>query len=134
MKKSVQQKVLSLRSAAHIGLTSILVALLLSSFGIADPFTRSLDRWKVPLTESESAWLGELKCLENFLKEIPDGSQVRVVSNAGPYWDQRFYGYAYPRISVVNVNVGTTVFLESELTPNTTQQCGSVFLGIDEIG
>ena len=59
---------------------------------------------------------------------------MKLISNAGVYWEQRFHEIAFPRITIVSESVSATVFLESVLTPNTTQQCGSVFLGIDVVG
>ena len=130
MKKRTKQAYLVAQTSTYTVLICLLVSLVLSGFGLVNPFNKVKDRWTVPVTESESSALAELKCVERFLKEIPEGSQVRLSSNAGPYWEQRFHEIAFPRISVINTVTVKTVFLESQSTPNTSQQCGSVFLGV----
>ena len=134
MKKSSQQISLVTQTFTHTLLVCLLASLVLYAFGLANPISRVIERWKVPVTESELSALNELDCLEKFLEIIPENSKVNLSSNAGPYWDQRFLEISFPRISVVNEESNYLVYLESVPTPETQSQCGSLFVGIKSDG
>jgi hypothetical protein len=124
----------SVNSAVYTLLVTFLSALLLASLGNSNPLSKSVDRWKVPVSESELSALNELDCLEKSLAVIPENSKVNLSSNAGPYWDQRFLEISFPRISVVNETSNFRVYLESVPTPEAQSQCGSLFVGIKSDG
>lgn len=124
----------SVNSAVYTLLVTFLAILMLASLGNSNPLSKSVDRWKVPVSESELSALNELDCLEKSLEVIPENSKVNLSSNAGPYWDQRFHDISFPRISVVSETSDFRVYLESAPTPEAQSQCGSLFLGIKSDG
>jgi hypothetical protein len=130
--KRLEQICFAAISSTYVLLVTVLAILLLASLGNADPLSKSLDRWTVPVREDETIAINELNCVEDFLTIVPKDSKVNLFSNAGPYWEQRFLEISFPRISVVNNKSKITIHLESVETPSATTQCGGVFLGVDE--
>jgi hypothetical protein len=116
-------------SSTHVVLITSLSALLLASLGSSNPLSKSIDRWKVPISESELNALEELACIEEFLDVVPDNSKINLRSNAGPVWDQRINEILFPRVTIVDEKSQSTIFLDSVPTLDSPTQCSSVFLG-----
>ena len=134
MNRKSKRIFLSASDSIYVILTTFLAVMLLALLGNSNPLSKSIDRWKVPVSEGELSALNELDCLEKSLAVIPENSKVNLSSNAGPYWDQRFLEISFPRISVVSETSDFRVYLESVPTPEAQSQCGSLFVGIKSDG
>lgn len=134
MNRKSKRIFISASDSVYVILTTFLAVMLLALLGNSGLLSKSVDRWKAPVSETELSALNELDCLEKYLANIPENSKVNLSSNAGPYWDQRFLEISFPRISVVNETSNFRVYLESVPTLEAQSQCGSLFVGIKSDG
>ena len=118
------------RICLHLLSVSLLATFLVLQFRGTNPYSVSINRWKIPVTENEARELNNLECVERFLSVIPDGSQINLISNSGFYWQQRFIEIAFPRIDVVDTESSLSVYLSPESNSTSQLQCGDVFIGL----